>query len=359
MTGRHRSHGPSERRGVPPRGEKQEPEGHDAVQRPSLRSEPAAERSWRDGKRRGSGGFGGRTARHRPWRRPSDGNGKLPVARGRVTPWLRRLVALFLGAAGVLSMAAACSRSWRPVKPVATLSRRPRRRRRSPRSARRWGARSSTGHGDRGSCDVFRATAPRRRSAACLPRVRASCRRGPSQADRAVRASLTNLKEGARAISPPSPRGAEPAPSRRAAVAPISCGTLAWGKGRRRRRSRGLPRRARDDGHRCPRRLRSARVTSTRGCAASAEDDRDPRYAARSPQILDALPRKRAEADLPPTMRARGDASGYSTDTQKLVAARLARIAVETNDAALARWLLDVSGTSAAQAGRRRRPRAR
>jgi hypothetical protein len=51
------------------------------------------------------------------------------------------------------------------------------------------------------------------------------------------------------------------------------------------------------------------------------------------------------------TMRARGLASGYTADTQKLVAARLARIAVETNDAALARWLLDVSGTSAAQAG--------
>jgi hypothetical protein len=50
-------------------------------------------------------------------------------------------------------------------------------------------------------------------------------------------------------------------------------------------------------------------------------------------------------------MRTRGTASGYSLDTQKLVAARLSRIAVETNDAALARWLLDVSGVSAVQTG--------
>ncbi|MEA2747259.1 MAG: hypothetical protein QOI41_1402, partial [Myxococcales bacterium] len=42
---------------------------------------------------------------------------------------------------------------------------------------------------------------------------------------------------------------------------------------------------------------------------------------------------------------------GYTTDTQKLVAARLSRIAVETNDAALARWLLDVSGASAVATG--------
>jgi hypothetical protein len=50
-------------------------------------------------------------------------------------------------------------------------------------------------------------------------------------------------------------------------------------------------------------------------------------------------------------MRSPSVASGYTTDTQRLVAARLARIAVESNDAALARWLLDVSGTSATQTG--------
>ena len=79
------------------------------------------------------------------------------------------------------------------------------------------------------------------------------------------------------------------------------------------------------------------------------EDDRD-RVRAKIVQILEALPRPVLEQTYR-TMRARGVASGYSTDTQKLVASRLARIAVETNDAALARWLLDVSGTSAAQAG--------
>jgi hypothetical protein len=79
------------------------------------------------------------------------------------------------------------------------------------------------------------------------------------------------------------------------------------------------------------------------------EDDRD-RVRVKIAQILEALPRAVLEQTYR-TMRSRGIASGYSADTQKLVAARLARIAVDTNDAALARWLLDVSGTSAAQAG--------
>lgn len=79
------------------------------------------------------------------------------------------------------------------------------------------------------------------------------------------------------------------------------------------------------------------------------EDDRD-RVRLKIAQILETLPRPVMEQTYR-TMRQRGSASGYSTDTQKLVAARLARIAVESNDAALARWLLDVSGTSAAQAG--------
>lgn len=79
------------------------------------------------------------------------------------------------------------------------------------------------------------------------------------------------------------------------------------------------------------------------------EDDRD-RVRAKIAQILETLPRGVLEQTYR-TMRQRGAASGYTTETQKLVAARLARIAVDSNDAALARWLLDVSGTSAAQAG--------
>lgn len=80
-----------------------------------------------------------------------------------------------------------------------------------------------------------------------------------------------------------------------------------------------------------------------------SEDDRE-RVRAKIGQILETMQRPVLEQTYR-SMRARGSASGYSADTQKLVAARLARIAVETNDAALARWLLDVSGVSAAQAG--------
>lgn len=79
------------------------------------------------------------------------------------------------------------------------------------------------------------------------------------------------------------------------------------------------------------------------------EDDRD-RVKAKIAQILDTLPRAVLEQTYR-SMRERGAASGYTPETQKLVSTRLAHIAVETNDAALARWLLDVSGTSAAQAG--------
>jgi len=79
------------------------------------------------------------------------------------------------------------------------------------------------------------------------------------------------------------------------------------------------------------------------------EDDRD-RVRAKIAQILETLPRTVLEQTYR-TMRSRGIASGYTADTQKLVAARLSRIAVETNDAALARWLLDVSGTSAVATG--------
>ena len=93
------------------------------------------------------------------------------------------------------------------------------------------------------------------------------------------------------------------------------------------------------------------------GCAASA---RTIAIACRTKiaQILETLPRGVLEQTYR-TMRARGVASGYTTDTQKLVAARLARIAVESNDAALARWLLDVSGDERDADRRRRRARAR
>jgi hypothetical protein len=79
------------------------------------------------------------------------------------------------------------------------------------------------------------------------------------------------------------------------------------------------------------------------------EDDKD-RVRAKIAQILDSMQRPVLEQTYR-TMRTRGTASGYSLDTQKLVGARLSRIAVETNDAALARWLLDVSGVSALQTG--------
>lgn len=79
------------------------------------------------------------------------------------------------------------------------------------------------------------------------------------------------------------------------------------------------------------------------------EDDKE-RVRAKIAQILESLPRPVLEQTYR-SMRARGTQSGYAPETQKLVSARLAQIAVESNDAALARWLVDVSGTSAAQAG--------
>ena len=79
------------------------------------------------------------------------------------------------------------------------------------------------------------------------------------------------------------------------------------------------------------------------------EEDKE-RVRAKTAQILESLPRPVLEQTYR-SMRARGASSGYAPETQKLVSARLAQIAVESNDAALARWLVDVSGTSAAQAG--------
>lgn len=79
------------------------------------------------------------------------------------------------------------------------------------------------------------------------------------------------------------------------------------------------------------------------------EDDKD-RVRAKIDQVIITLPRKVLE-DAYRSMRTRGAASGYGSDMQKIVAERLALIAVETNDAALARWLVDQSGLSAAQTG--------
>ncbi len=79
------------------------------------------------------------------------------------------------------------------------------------------------------------------------------------------------------------------------------------------------------------------------------EDEKE-RVKAKIAQMLETLPRPVLEQTYR-TMRERGAASGYGADTQKLVAERLARIAVQTNDAALARWLVEESGVSAAQTG--------
>ncbi len=51
------------------------------------------------------------------------------------------------------------------------------------------------------------------------------------------------------------------------------------------------------------------------------------------------------------SIRQRGAASGYSAETEQLLAHRLALVAVAENDPGLARWLLEVSGKSATQAG--------
>lgn len=79
------------------------------------------------------------------------------------------------------------------------------------------------------------------------------------------------------------------------------------------------------------------------------EDDKE-RVKAKIDQVIVTLPRKVLE-DAYRSMRTRGAASGYGSDMQKVVAERLAHIAVATNDAALARWLVDQSGVSAAETG--------
>jgi hypothetical protein len=77
------------------------------------------------------------------------------------------------------------------------------------------------------------------------------------------------------------------------------------------------------------------------------EDDKE-QAKARIAQLLETLPRDALEQTYR-AMRARGSLSGYGADTSKLVAERLARIAVQANDPALARWLVEQSGVSAAQ----------
>jgi hypothetical protein len=79
------------------------------------------------------------------------------------------------------------------------------------------------------------------------------------------------------------------------------------------------------------------------------EDDKD-RVRAKIEATVETLPRKVLE-DTYRSMRAAGAQSGYGADIQKIVSERLARIAVQTNDAALARWLIDQSGVSAAKTG--------
>lgn len=79
------------------------------------------------------------------------------------------------------------------------------------------------------------------------------------------------------------------------------------------------------------------------------EDEKD-RARERIEALLVTLPREVLEQTYR-SIRERGAISGYGSDTQKLISERLARIAVESNDAALARWLVDVSGVSAARAG--------
>lgn len=65
-------------------------------------------------------------------------------------------------------------------------------------------------------------------------------------------------------------------------------------------------------------------------------------------ELLRGFPRSVLEQTYR-AMRVGGANSGYGRDTQQLVAERLARIAVDTNDAALARWLTDVAGKSSSE----------
>lgn len=82
---------------------------------------------------------------------------------------------------------------------------------------------------------------------------------------------------------------------------------------------------------------------------ATSEDDKA-RVRERVELILTTLPRPVLEATYR-AMRTRGAASGYGPEAERLVGERLARVAVETNDAELARWLVEASGRSAQTTG--------
>ncbi|MBL8607350.1 MAG: hypothetical protein JNL38_08520 [Myxococcales bacterium] len=71
----------------------------------------------------------------------------------------------------------------------------------------------------------------------------------------------------------------------------------------------------------------------------AGQDDRE-RVRAKIVATIERLPREVLEP-LFRTMRARGVQSGYSREIQAMIGDRLGRVAVEQNDAALARWLLD------------------
>ncbi|MCA9590420.1 MAG: hypothetical protein KC657_34190 [Myxococcales bacterium] len=79
-------------------------------------------------------------------------------------------------------------------------------------------------------------------------------------------------------------------------------------------------------------------------------DDDQERVSQKIATILARMPRSVLEQSYR-AMRTRGASSGYSVQTQSIVRERLAHIAVESNDAALARWLVELSGTSASKAG--------
>jgi len=63
---------------------------------------------------------------------------------------------------------------------------------------------------------------------------------------------------------------------------------------------------------------------------------------ARVKEVIAGLPPEVVEATYR-SIRARGSASGYGVEVQRILAARLGEIAVKKRDAALARWLLDES----------------
>lgn len=76
-----------------------------------------------------------------------------------------------------------------------------------------------------------------------------------------------------------------------------------------------------------------------------SEDDR-PAIRERVAAVVASLPRPVLEATYR-AMRPESAGAGYGPEIRRMVAARLAQIAVESDDSTLARWLLDTSGVSA------------